>query len=464
MRLNIRSMGSQLLNWILPETAPKNIKHFSFPFALASSSQKGKRFYAKKIETIDKMMTAGNSNRVEKESLGDYLKARVDMLDDYLNCLPRSPKEEKLLLEIKEAYQNSKGKDYKDVFPYRVRLEKNTRTYENSGPYFLSEEQIKSYINNGVIGPIPIETISESTLQAVFKRFSGMPDDLSPQQYRNIRVRQEWQSKDILDLACNKEIVSKISSLLGNDVKIRFTAIHEIAPYVGSFSSITDNKIPELCAHSDTNLGARLSKKGLEGPVVGLDSINVWISINGTDSDNGPLYIFPMTHKLPILTPMKYLNYSKNDPAVLERTFKLLSTQGFSNEMIANHALSFNYLINSQHNNRLLNIKRVEIYTKPKDCLIFSTHILHGSDINRTSKTRLAISIRYSRATTEENEDNLKAVNSMFTTSELSRLGLQEGDGRNPIIQVSGTQHHKKSKPINLDQLRKILEEKGKVS
>lgn len=398
----------------------------------------------------------------EKESLRDYLKEREVGVKDYLKQLERSPKEEELFHKVKMAYENRTGSENRNTYPHRVTLETHTKTYENSGDHYLSRKEIEFYIEHGLIGPVPLPTLSERTLQAIMKRFSGIPDTLTPQQYRDARVRQEWQSKDILQVACSEEIVAKVTSLLGDNVKVRFTAIHEIAPHAGSFSSLTEDKIPELCAHSDTNLGLRLNKRELEGPIVGLDSINVWISINGTNADNGPLYMFPKTHNWSVLTPMKYLEHARNDPSALEQTLKLLSISGFGNEMIANHALSFNYLQTSAYRHQLSKIKRVEIYTKPAEALIFSTHLLHGSDVNRTSQTRLAISVRYSRATTQENDDNLKAVNALFSKSERARLGLSEADGRNPIIQVAGTKHHEKSKPVNLDQLHKILDERAK--
>lgn len=427
-----------------------------------SSFQKRICSFSPKTLTVSKIGTATigslyKERWAEKESFQDYIIRKMPKIQTYLDGLKMLPQEEEFYQQIHHDYSRQ---NFKNIYPFKVSLGIDTKTFENSKGDFLSEKEIKFYIENGIIGPTLIDTLSNETIKAIFRKFSGIPDHLTPQQYRDIRVRQEWQSLDILNVICNHQIVSKISSLLGPDIMVRFTAIHEIGAKTGSFASITDNKVPELCAHSDTNFGARISKRGLHGTVVGLDSINVWISINGTNPNNGPLYVFPKTHNWAIMTPLKYLEHAKRDQATLDKTIKLLSKLGFGNEMIANHALFFNYLQEAEYSQELPKIKRVEIYTQPKECLIFSTHILHGSDVNLTNETRLAISVRYCPATTEENEDNLQAVKTMFTKDELLRLGLDEQETRNPIIQVLGSNCHIKSKPVKLDQLRQILEEK----
>lgn len=429
------------------------------PRAYTMQSSRALRSFSTKLINFSNDLTY-KDRWAKKESLGEYLKQRLPHIESYLNSLEFSANEESFLRQIKTNYQNRTTKVVEDIFPFKFNLEKENKTYENSGLNFLRKKDVRLYLENGIIGPIKIKTISQATLQAVFSRYTGIPKDLTPKDYREARVRQEWQNKDILDLACNEEIVGKISSLLGDHIKVRFTGIHEVPPRAGSFSSITEGKIAALCAHSDTNLAARLSKKGMDGPLVDLDSINVWISISETNPRNGPLYVFPKTHQWSILTPLKYLEHASHDKDVLERVLKLLSISGFGHEMIANHALYYNYLLTSKYQHLLSKIKRTEIYTKPGECLIFNSHLLHGSDINWTPKSRLAISIRYSRATNSENEDNLKAVNAMFSRSERERLGIKENDNRTPIIQVLGTKHHENSIAVNFSQLRKILRER----
>lgn len=399
--------------------------------------------------------------RIEKQEIfSDYLKHRIASLNSYLASLPYSSKEAALQGRIKQEYANRGSYKEEDIFAEEPFSSGRFKTLEVNGVPCLSRDEVENYSKYGFVGPIKIKTITQDTLSAIFSRYTGIPKTLNPQEYREARVRQEWQNSDLLRLASNPEIVSKVSSLLGDNIKVRFTGIHEVPPGVGSFSSITSGQVHALCAHSDTNLAARLSKRGLTGPFVDLDSINVWFSITGTTRDNGPLYVFPKTHKWSVLTPYKYLEHSKGDADLSERTFKLLSISGFGNEMIANHMLSYQYIQESINRDTLSTIRRTEVYTEPGECLIFSSHLMHGSDVNSTATPRLAISIRYSSALKSENEDTLNAVKAIFSPQERTQLGLIEGDTRTPIIQVLGKEHHTRSCLVDLNQLKIILSQK----
>ncbi len=157
---------------------------------------------------------------------------------------------------------------------------------------------------------------------------------------------------------------------------------------------------------------------------------------------------------------MTYLQQTQSDPQALALTCKLLATKGFANQLNANHYLLYNYLLATKDPSILRKPLRTEMYMPAGHCLFFTTHLLHGSKLNTTDVSRLGMSIRYSLATNEENNENLSIAKGLFSKEELSRLGIQENDDRVPIFQVLGNEHHEKSKPINLAAMREILLQK----
>ncbi len=372
-----------------------------------------------------------------RENFYDYSHKKMGNLMRYVDSLSSSEKETATLQKIKTEYSKFTGKPV-DIFPFTPSIEQITRTVEDGGDGFLSKEEIQFYIAHGLVGPMPLKSLKPDFLQSIYTQFTGITNTLGSKGYRDVRVRQEWVSLEILELASNVEIVSRVSSLLGENIKIRFTGIHEIPPKTGAFAAATNDKIAAFCAHSDLNLGSRLSKIGLSHSPVDTDSINVWISITGTGPDNAPLFLFPRTHRWPIFTPLKYLDHARENPEQLERTFRLLSIGEFGSEIVANHALFYHYLHHSPLRNELFEIPEIEVYTQPGDCIIFSTHLQHGSEINQTEQPRLGISVRYSRATNKENTDTVRLLRSLFSKEELFRLGIKENDSRAPILQILG--------------------------
>lgn len=398
----------------------------------------------------------------EKENLKSYIQDRIINLNHYFSILQRSPEEDQLAEKIMARYLSKKAYNYIDSLPYRLNLQKSEKTLENFGPHFFREREIDFYLKYGFIGPKAVKSISQEKLKEIHARFTGMLKGLTPDQNRKKILRQEWRDKDILDLVTNEEIVAKVSSLLGENIKMRFTSMHEVPPGEGSFSNMTSGHIPDFYAHSDMNLGtAVIPRVDTEKPFCDRDAVSVWISISGTNEDNAPLFVFPGTHLWDITTPLTYLEHTKHDKKSLERTCRLLSTKGFANQLNANHYLYYDYLQNSHYQKMLTTTKKTEMYMAPGDCLFFTTHLLHGSGINQLPVSRLGMSVRYSRALNPENEENLSVVRALFSKSQQVRLGLSENDDRIPIIQVLGTQHHERSKPINLKQLREILAEKA---
>lgn len=398
----------------------------------------------------------------EKEGLDVYLESRVANLQKYFASIQRTPEEDQLAARIKARFLNKEAYNYRESLPYRLNLKVSKKTAENSGPSFLSEREVAFYLEHGFVGPSHMPSISKEGLKKVHGRFSGMLKGSTPEQNRAKVLRQEWRDLDVFDLVTNKEIVSKISSLLGDNIKMRYTSMHEVPPGEGSFSEMTQGQIPDFYAHSDMNLGtAVIPKADTEKPFCDVDAVSAWVSISGTTPDNAPLFVFPKTHEWDITTPLTFLEQARHDKQALDLTCKLLSTRSWANTLNAQHYLFYNYLLNSQYRQMLATTKKTEMYMGVGECLFFTTHLLHGSGINQLPVSRLGLSIRYSRATNPENEENLSVVNELFSERERAQLGLKENERRIPIFQVLGTEHHENTVPVDLTELRKILVKKS---
>lgn len=461
----IRKCIASCLNYFVPKSTSNDSKikfgklildfyrHFSSSLRLNFSNKD------LKIENIE------SGKWAEKESLDVYLKKRIPILERYFEELSRTPEENELAKRISSRYLNKEGYNYLESLPYRLNLTTSNKTRENSGPAFFSEREISFYLKNGFVGPTDMQTLSKDRLKAVHNKFSGMLKGSTPEQNRTKVLRQEWRDLDVFDIVTNKELLAKISSFLGDDIKMRYTSMHEVPPGQGSFSEMTKGHISDFYAHSDMNLGtAVIPKSDTEPPFCDRDAVSAWVSISGTNPDNAPLFVFPGTHEWDITTPLTFLEQTKTDQKAFDLTSKLLSTKSWANQLNAQHYLYYNYLLSSPYQKMLSTTRKTEIYMKPGECLFFTTHLLHGSEINRLNIPRLGLSIRYSRATNPENEENLSVVRNLFSKSEREQMGLKDNDNRIPIFQVLGTKHHANTVPVNLRELRKILVKKRSQS
>lgn len=430
-----------------------------------ASSAKSYRFFASMpLSIVRSYSTCSEDTRkwAEKESLGTYLQSRVSTLEKYFQTVQRSPEEDRLAERIMARYLNKEAYRYEESLPYRLKLQVSNKTAENAGPNFFSERELAFYLENGFVGPRKISSISTGILKKMHERFSGMLKGSTPDQNRSKVLRQEWRDVDVFDLVTNKEIVSRISSILGDNIKMRYTSMHEVPPGEGSFSEMTKGHIADFYAHSDMNLGtAVIPKEDTVPPFCDVDAVSAWVSISGTNAHNAPLFFFPKTHQWDITTPLTFLENTKNDKKALALTCKLLSTRSWANQLNAQHYLFYNYLLNSHYQQMLETTRKTEMYMERGECVFFTTHLLHGSGVNYQPLSRLGISIRYSRATNPENEENLSVVKGLFSESERVQLGLKKDEDRIPIFQVLGTKHHEKSVPVDLVELRKILVKKS---
>ncbi len=392
----------------------------------------------------------------QKENLHTYLLEKIPFFKQYFEQLPQSTNESDLSQKILFSYLLKRGFTYEDSLP----LKANVNLFDKHSPHsFFSETDLKSFTENGVIGPKKIKSVSQEKLRVLDSRFAGILNMTDPGRLK--MSQQEWRDPDVLDLATNEEILEKVSFLLGSNVKIRATNIHTHPPGKRSISSMTTSQASDFYAHSTTNLEAAvIPTVDTENPFCDKDAITVWVSIAGTDKHNSPLFVFPGTHKWDIMTPLTYLDHAKEDREALLNTCKLLATQDFGNHLNANHYLFYNYLLTSQNQFPLKKTMKTNLLMQPGDCVIFSSHLLHGLNLNTTFDPRLGISIQYSQATNEENHKNLTLVNSSFTRKEQLELGLDIADERMPSIQVSGNEFHVKSKPIDLAALKDTLRKK----
>ncbi len=290
-------------------------------------------------------------------------------------------------------------------------------------------------------------------LQSLSKKFTNFNKDYYK---RNLTssLYSSLKNKDLFELAANPDILEKVSSILGGNIALSNLSIHEIPPGNGKSSQETQGMVHAFNCHSDLSSGShyyfKTDTNRMENLVLDNRGVCVWVSVTGTDPYNAPLYLFPRTHHWEITTPFTYLENARGDWEELEQILKLLAIHpSNSARRIGLCNIEYKYCL-ANYKSLLPKIARTEIYTKPADIIMFNQHTRHGSGINSSSQSRLAISLRYNTAMKEIG--GIESAGAVVTQEEREKLGFGN-DPRKPMIQLLGEQHHPNNVPIDLNRL-----------
>lgn len=385
----------------------------------------------------------------EKEPMKMYLQKALDTTSKFVAAVQLSLEEKSQLEIIKTWYDKEYEPQETTLLPF-IKLEAVGKTFESSSGSYLKQREIDFYLEQGVLGPITIPSLSQDALQAITDRFPNFNLDY----FRNLgSLYNVLKNRCLLELATNSEILSKVSSILGDNIMLSNISVHEIGAGHGKSSYETMGMVDAFNCHSDLSSGShyyfRPGANQVEGLVLDNRGVCVWVSISGTNAENAPLYVFPKTHLWEITTPFTYIEKNKNNPTNLDHVLKLLAlNHRNSARRMGLCNLEYQDLLSSP--SLLKDIRRTEIYTKPGDIILFNQHTRHGSGFNASSQPRLAISMRYNTALKEVG--GTEKAGPVLTKAEKEKLGFKE-DGRKPMVQLLGKKHHPNNIPIDLKRL-----------
>lgn len=390
----------------------------------------------------------------EKEDMGLYMRRAYKIASKYVASSQLSPVEEEQFLALKVWHQTQYSPQESNLIPFN-KLEALGKSFEIAGGNHLSKREIDFYLEQGVLGPIRIKTISAETLQVISKKFK----DFHKEYNRNLgSVYTMLRDRHLFELATNPEILSKVSSILGRNLMLCNFTVNELAPGMGKSTIETGGMVDSLNCHSDLASGSQyhfeLGTNAIRNLTLDNRCVNVWLSISGTDSQNAPLYFFPKTHHWEITSPFTHIDRAKGDPKLLNHVLKLLAfSHGSAPRRIGLYNVEFKDLLSSRYKSQIPHIHRTEIYTQPGECIFFNAHTRHGSGVNFSEKMRLALTLRFNTAMTEAG--GFENAGSVVTRAEREELGIGE-DKRKPMIQVMGTEHHPNNLPVDISKLRSI--------
>ncbi len=391
----------------------------------------------------------------EKESMDVYLRRALAVCRPFVDSVQLTQEEEKQFRIIKAWYQNDYIPQESTFLPF-IKLEAIGKTFETAGKNYLKEKEIAFYLDQGLIGPLPIHSLTRDQLKTLSERFAHFNQEYYS---RNLRssLYSALRNKCLFQLVTNQEILSKVSSILGPNVALSNVSVHEIAPGSGKASKETNGMVNAFNCHSDLSSGShyyfRPGANQVENLVLDNRGICVWVSISGTDAHNSPLYVFPKTHHWEIPTPFTHIENAKNDPVALDHVLKLLAfTTRNPARRLGLCNIEYDYLLSSHYQALLPALHRTEIYTKPGDVILFNQHTRHGSGFNASSQPRLAISLRFN--TSMKEVGGIESAGAVVTQAEREALGFGN-DPRKPMVQLLGEHHHPNNVPIDLERLEK---------
>lgn len=382
----------------------------------------------------------------EKETMDVYLRQALEISSKYIAKTKLSLEEEGQYRIVKDWYQKEYIPQPSNLLPF-LPLEAVGKDFERCGGDHLTKKEISCYLSEGVVGPTQIKSVTSDQLRAIFEKFSGFHKDHN----RNLgSVFAMLQNRCLYELVTNREILAKVSSILGENIMVSSVTINELAPGIGKSTMETGGMVDALNCHSDLSSGSQYHFEVGTNRVrnLALDNrcVNVWLSVTGTDEFNAPLYFFPRTHTWEITTPFTHIDRAKDYPETLEHVLKLLSCkQGSPARRIGLYAMEYRYLFSSCYKPLLPTMHRIEMYTKPAECIMFNAHTRHGSGVNLSAASRMAITLRFNTALTEAG--GMESAGSVATLAERRALGIGQ-DTRKPMIQVLGQKHHPHNIPI----------------
>ena len=314
------------------------------------------------------------------------------------------------------------------------------RRYDDANPEYLTEDQAQFMRENGYLGPMKLHSLTPSSIASIKKTISC----------EGAISNFYFQSKQIMDLAVNPEILAKVESIIGDNVVFINDTVLVVNPDGGQLDV------------NHTDIQGSTSILGGEFYADDPGILNVWISVSGTNPDNAPLQLFPGTHTLgiiPIASHIKCIQESRNGKEYYSKLFALLEPLG---KIHVTRSLRMNIetMLRSDLS-RYQETKRTELYTDPGDCILFNGHIFHGTTQNSTDAPRMAVALRYRSATHAPIYSGLTidSVQDLFSSEEIAAMSLTANASKVNIIQVLGNNHHHEYHPINHARLIELLDQ-----
>lgn len=417
-----------------------------------------------------------NGYWVEKESMHSFLESSCAEIQNYIESFDLNYEENlrynflKKSLPLSSTFTKSDTNEFLKFLPefkYRVECNnsrivwpklksdiKEEKIISKGKISSLDSEQLAFYRKFGVIGPIQLTSLMPGQLDNLCK--ISLKEKRSNKENESVHI----VSKNILELASNEGILSKISSILGNNIILLMGLIHVIPPHQNPGKSFLSHSIP----HSDFGLVEDRFEPGFfeeNGGDAGF--LNVWISLTGTNEDHAPLNFFPTTHHWGLIPISEYLKCASKDTSKIDYFFRAMSFIG-NKHIIARMALNCEVLL--RHSDpELHSIRRTQIYAEPGGIIIFNGHTLHNISLNRTNSPRIAVSFRYRNAL----EKPLTPINfgltnerlsSLYTEEELKEINFSKTQ-KTPAIQILGNKCHQDYQTININRLLDIMDNRG---
>lgn len=389
----------------------------------------------------------------EKESMDIYLQNALAICNPYVESTKLTDEEEDEFKAIKEWFHTTYTPQKSTLLPF-LKLETSGPTFDEFGGDYLTDIESAFYLDQGLLGPQRICSLTPELLESIANRFTHFNKDYYA---RNLcsSLYSALKNRCLFELVTNKEILSKVSSILGSNIALSNLSVHEVGPMSGKASTETKGAVNAFNCHSDLSSGSHYYfERGadqVKNLVLDNRGVCVWVSITGTEAENAPLYLFPKTHRWEITTPFTYIEKARNNAVELDKVLKLLALRHRNPaRRIGLCNLEYEHLLSSSYQSTLPLIKRTEVYTKPGDVILFNQHTRHGSGFNTSKQPRLAISLRYNTALKEVG--GIESAGAVVSKEEREALGFTS-NSQKPMVQLLGDLHHPNNVPIDLKRL-----------
>lgn len=402
--------------------------------------KRGKWNIKEDLRTFLLMESSRMRNLLSTINLSDEEKNRCAKMKSILSSSEILAEAKEDFLNVIHEYGESWGNDKpKEDWPRLNHKIIGNRNFENSGGFYFTRTEIDFYQQNGVVGPIKLTTLDKRILESLSTKSTS----------KGAISNFYFKFSEILKLVKNTEILSKVRSILGDNVVFINDTILVVPP--GDQLDVTHSDIQGSSAHLGTEF-----YRGDSG------ILNVWISITEINKNNSPLHVFPSTHLWGISSLYSHLTCIKKNLSEVDYYSKLLALEGDKMHVTRSLRLNAESILEHYSEEELSNICRAEIYTEPGECVFFNGHIIHGSTTNDTDKVRIAVALRYRVATAPPIYAGFTkdVLDKIYSEEEIKMFKMPK-DGRKAIIQVLGDKHHNDYCPIDTDSLIYTMENRG---
>lgn len=216
------------------------------------------------------------------------------------------------------------------------------------------QEQIRSFVEKGYL--ILKGFLQHNQIKDINDQIQRLVDDKTLEfNYGGKKIMESYKQSPFVNqyFFRNPELLELLSFLLGRDV----IPFHTINFMEGS----------EQKAHSDS-IHMATAPEGF--------MIAAWIALEKTDKDNGPLFYYPGSHKLPYLS---CLDYNSGNSKYMIGDNSYAKYEEHIGQLIKEHHLTKEYF-----------------HAEPGDLLIWHANLLHGGDpIRKNGRTRKSMVAHY---------------------------------------------------------------------